>query len=97
MVKQTIVLVPHRPEWGAEFEEMRRDILAACGGLVLDVLHVGSTAIPGIAAKPVIDMMPLIRCYRDGDACAPLLAGQGFEAIIAGSLDLAGPGVGQIT
>jgi GrpB-like predicted nucleotidyltransferase (UPF0157 family) len=52
------VVVPYDPAWRDEFEVERdrlRDVLAPW--LAADVEHVGSTAIPGMAAKPVIDMI----------------------------------------
>ncbi len=79
MAKREIVLVPYRPEWAVGFEEMRRRILTVCGDRVIDVLHIGSTAIPGIVAKPVIDMLPLIRRFEDGRDCVKPLAELGFE------------------
>jgi GrpB-like predicted nucleotidyltransferase (UPF0157 family) len=79
MRKPAIVLVPHDPRWAQAFEEARAAIMGACGEHVLEVLHVGSTAIPGIAAKPVIDMMPLLRRHEDGFACVPAMAALGFE------------------
>jgi GrpB-like predicted nucleotidyltransferase (UPF0157 family) len=79
MPKPPVVLVPHDPRWARAFEEARAAIMVACGECVLDVLHVGSTAIPGIAAKPVIDMMALLRRHEDGFACVPAMAASGFE------------------
>ena len=79
MPKPPIVLMPHAPQWAQAFEEARSAIVAACGAYVLDVLHVGSTAILGIAAKPVIDMMPLLARHEDGFACVPAMAALGFE------------------
>jgi GrpB-like predicted nucleotidyltransferase (UPF0157 family) len=75
MPKPAIVLVPYDPRWAQAFEQARTTIIQACGEHVLDVLHVGSTAIPGIAAKPVIDMMPLLRRHEDGFACVRVMAG----------------------
>jgi GrpB-like predicted nucleotidyltransferase (UPF0157 family) len=71
MPKPRIILMPHDPGWVRAFEEARADIMEACGGRVIDAVHIGSTAIPGIAAKPVIDMLALLRRHRDGVACVP--------------------------
>jgi GrpB-like predicted nucleotidyltransferase (UPF0157 family) len=59
-----IVLVPYDPDWPSQFAAVRDEILSACGGLVIEVHHIGSTSIPGIAAKPIIDMMPAVRRFR---------------------------------
>jgi GrpB protein len=71
MSKSRVVLVPHDPRWAQAFEEGRAAIIVACGKYVLDVVHVGSTAIPGIVAKPVIDMMAFLRRHEDGFALCP--------------------------
>ena len=70
-----IVLAPYDPDWPSQFAAARAEMMAACAGLMLDVHHVGSTAIAGLAAKPVIDMMPVLRRHEDCLACiAPLQA-----------------------
>jgi GrpB-like predicted nucleotidyltransferase (UPF0157 family) len=79
MPKPAIVLMPYDPGWAQAFEQARTAIIRACGEHVLEVLHIGSTAIPGIAAKPVIDMMPLLRRHEDGFACVRAMAALGFE------------------
>jgi GrpB-like predicted nucleotidyltransferase (UPF0157 family) len=69
-----VFLVDYDPSWPVRFEAERQLILAAAGGLVLDVLHVGSTAIPGLPAKPVIDVCALVRSLEDAPACIAALA-----------------------
>ena len=66
MPKPPIVPVPHDPDWARAFEDARAALMAACGGYVLEVHHVGSTAIPGIAARPVTAIMPLLRRHPEG-------------------------------
>ncbi len=53
--------------------------MEACSGYVTYVHHVGSTAIPGIAAKPVIDIMGLLRRHEDGFACVSAMAALGYK------------------
>jgi GrpB-like predicted nucleotidyltransferase (UPF0157 family) len=52
-----IVVVDYQPSWPAMFDSERIRIEAALGRLVLAVEHVGSTAVPGLAAKPIIDLL----------------------------------------
>jgi GrpB-like predicted nucleotidyltransferase (UPF0157 family) len=52
-----IVVVPYDPRWPLLFEEERDLIGAAVGARAVKIEHVGSTAVPGLAAKPVIDIM----------------------------------------
>jgi GrpB-like predicted nucleotidyltransferase (UPF0157 family) len=58
-----IRLVPHDPEWGDIYERAEADIRDALGGIALSIDHVGSTAIPGIDSKPVIDILVLVEAY----------------------------------
>jgi len=51
-----IRLVPYDPEWPARFKRLRATLLAALSGSEVSVEHVGSTAVPGLAAKPILDI-----------------------------------------
>ena len=74
-----IVLAPYDLAWASQFAAARDEILSACGGLVIEVHHIGSTSIPGIAAKPIVDMMPVVRRFEDGAACVGGLRKLGYE------------------
>jgi GrpB-like predicted nucleotidyltransferase (UPF0157 family) len=52
-----IVVVDYDPQWPKMFEEDKRAIQRALGPLVHGIEHVGSTSVPGLAAKPIIDVM----------------------------------------
>lgn len=56
-----IVIVEYRPQWVEEFREIERLIVDALGELALRVDHIGSTAVPGLAAKDVIDVQVTVR------------------------------------
>jgi GrpB-like predicted nucleotidyltransferase (UPF0157 family) len=61
-----IVIVDYDPAWPARFEAERDLMYAACGRDAFTIIeHVGSTAVPGLAAKPIIDMMPGLRSLDD--------------------------------
>ena len=51
-----MMIVPYDPRWPAEFEAERDRIQMALGALALRIDHHGSTAVPGLAAKPIIDI-----------------------------------------
>jgi GrpB-like predicted nucleotidyltransferase (UPF0157 family) len=61
-----ITLVPYNPDWPQHFEAERRRLLATLGALALRVDHVGSTSVPGMPSKPVIDVQITV------DAVVPL-------------------------
>lgn len=60
----TVKLVPHNPEWDELFRTEKAKLLEMMGGLVIDVQHVGSTAIPTISAKPIIDIAVLVKSLK---------------------------------
>lgn len=51
-----IEIVPYQPRWPREFQELARPIRAALGPLALRIDHIGSTSVPGLPAKDIIDM-----------------------------------------
>jgi GrpB-like predicted nucleotidyltransferase (UPF0157 family) len=80
-----IRLVPHDPEWADIYERTAADIRDALGGTALSIDHVGSTAIPGIDSKPVIDILVLVKSYDPEEAYRMPLESLGyvFEIITA--------------
>lgn len=75
------VLEPHRPEWAQEAARISARLLAAAPGLILAVDHIGSTSIPGLAAKDVIDLQVAVRDLEAAAALAPLLTAAGFPQV----------------
>lgn len=67
--KGEVFLVPWTKNWSKEFllEEIR--IENALGDLVIDIHHIGSTAIQGLSAKPIIDIAIEIASFNDGLDC----------------------------
>jgi putative glutamine amidotransferase len=64
--------------WPGIFEREAARIRAALGGLVVRIDHVGSTAVPGLAAKPIIDIQLSLRSLEPREAYVPRLQGIGF-------------------
>ena len=71
-------LSPHSEEWHTIFESERQLILGSIGALVLAVEHIGSTAICGIMAKPIIDICVAVEEFDDGDLCVDALERLGY-------------------
>lgn len=63
---------------GQRFAAHRDRIVAALGELAADVEHVGSTAVPGLAAKPITDVQLVVPDVDDEDAWLPLLEAAGY-------------------
>ena len=76
-----VVIVDYDPTWPARFEAGRSAILDAIGEYAVATEHMGSTAVPGLAAKPIIDIMVLVRDLGDAPACVPRLASLGYDYV----------------
>ncbi|WP_274310041.1 GrpB family protein [Solibacillus daqui] len=57
----------HKREWSLMFEEESKQLKNILGTLVINVFHIGSTAIPNIQAKPVIDILIEVTCLSEVD------------------------------
>lgn len=77
---EPIVVVPYDPDWPRQFERETVSIRAALGELLLEIEHVGSRAVPGLDAKPIIDLIAYVPAFEDGFACVEPLGGLGYEA-----------------
>jgi GrpB-like predicted nucleotidyltransferase (UPF0157 family) len=77
----TIVLAPYDPEWSRMFDEEQDRIQTAIGEWAVAIEHVGSTAIPGIAAKPIIDIGVALRSFEDALYCITPLVEIGYECL----------------
>jgi GrpB-like predicted nucleotidyltransferase (UPF0157 family) len=73
-----IVIVEYDPLWPARFEEEASFIRAALGVKVLQLEHAGSTSVPGLPAKPVIDMVLAVADSADEPSYVPAMEAAGF-------------------
>lgn len=60
-----VVIVPYDPQWETEFEKLKAMIQSYIGEYLEKTEHVGSTSIPGLAAKPIIDLDAVLRDKKD--------------------------------
>jgi GrpB-like predicted nucleotidyltransferase (UPF0157 family) len=74
-----IVVVDYDPQWPFLFEKERAAIIAALGTGFLMIEHIGSTAVPGLAAKPVIDIAVGIQNLGDTPALIPHIEQLGYK------------------
>jgi len=72
-------LIPYIPEWARLFEEEKALLEAAIGDEVLDIQHVGSTSIPGMIAKPILDIGIAVRDYEEARVCIRPVEQLGYE------------------
>jgi GrpB-like predicted nucleotidyltransferase (UPF0157 family) len=73
-----VILAPYNPDWPhmAASQAVRLRVL---GPTLVTVHHIGSTSVPGLAAKPIIDLMPLVTNLVDLDRQRRNVEGLGFE------------------
>ncbi len=80
-LSEPVVIVPYDPSWPARFEALRAELVAALPGLFVEVEHFGSTSVPDLAAKPVIDLLAAVRTLADAERAAPVLASLGYAYV----------------
>ena len=102
-LKRGIVeLVPHNPKWAKLFEQEKQLLVGTFGETIFAIEHIGSTAIPGIPAKPILDMnvgvesLEIARGMKDrfaglGYEHRPFVPGQSLEGLQAQELYVRGP------
>ena len=73
-----VTIVDYNPAWPTLFEEEKARLLSVAGAWMRDVQHVGSTAVPGLAAKPIIDIMIAIYDLADVEKCIAPIESLGY-------------------
>lgn len=71
-------LAPHQAVWSVLFEEEKGRLEKALGSAVLDVQHIGSTSIPGIKAKPILDVGVAVRNFEEAFVLIPKVERLGY-------------------
>lgn len=74
-----VELWPHDPTWAETAARISDELAAALGERLVTVHHIGSTSVPGIVAKPIIDLLPIVRDLAEFDAARPVMEGLGFS------------------
>ena len=78
MTTRNIIVLPYDEKWAQAFENIKLELDAALGDLAISIEHVGSTSVPGLAAKPIIDI-DVVVLRRDMAAAIKALATIGYE------------------
>jgi GrpB-like predicted nucleotidyltransferase (UPF0157 family) len=76
-----IEVVPYNSQWPQIFEAEAKLIKKALGDNCIAIHHIGSTAIPGLSAKPVIDILPVVKSLIDVDKSVEAMEQIGYEAL----------------
>lgn len=81
-VRVRIAVTAPDPEWEVWVLELRATIRAALGDRIVELEHIGSTAVPGLWAKPVIDLDLVVEDSSDEPTYVPALEAAGFALVI---------------
>lgn len=74
-----IEIVPHQPDWLEKFRSERELILGCLSGPPLAIEHVGSTSVPGLPSKPIIDILVLVADLDATRGAIPALEATGYS------------------
>ena len=85
---QHIEIVGYDPSWEEKFNREARLIEEILGGELVAIHHIGSTAVKGLAAKPIIDIMPVVKDVSRADGFNARFEEIGYEAM--GEFGIAG-------
>ena len=77
-VDEPVELVPPDPLWPAQFEEEAARLRAGLHGLEFGLEHIGSTAVPGLAAKPIVDVMVGVSSMVESDPVVERVIALGY-------------------
>lgn len=76
--ERVIEIVEYRPEWVTRFKQERARIEKALGSAARRIEHIGSTAVEGLTAKPIIDVMVTVDDPDDESSYLPPMEGAGY-------------------
>ena len=74
-----IEIVDYDPRWPLLYESEAERIRQACAGVIVAIEHIGSTAVPNLSAKPILDIMPGVAAHADGMRTIEPLTRLGYE------------------
>ncbi len=76
-----VTIRDYEPIWPAMYEAERRRIVEAIRPWLVDIQHAGSTSVPGLAAKPVVDIMASVRSLDDDRHFVPAMQAIGYDYV----------------
>ena len=74
-----VEIVEHDPSWAARFEAERRKLAQIFDGRAISIEHIGSTSVPGLCAKPIVDILVGLRELELSEAEVEAMEGLGYE------------------
>jgi GrpB-like predicted nucleotidyltransferase (UPF0157 family) len=74
-----VELVPHDPRWFERAAQERANLERVAGEHLVHVHHIGSTSIAGIMAKPIVDMLPVVKSAQSLDTIETAIVSLGYD------------------
>jgi GrpB-like predicted nucleotidyltransferase (UPF0157 family) len=71
----------YNPKWASMFAEEAEKLTLIFGNEILDIHHIGSTSVPGLNAKPIIDIMPVVKDINIIDKYNEMMQDIGYEPL----------------
>lgn len=78
--QRDVELVPHNPEWSVQFERESQRLLEGLSFPIINIYHIGSTSIPGIKAKPILDFVLEVNHLEDVIQAVPEFEALGYQS-----------------
>jgi GrpB-like predicted nucleotidyltransferase (UPF0157 family) len=72
-MKRPVIIVEYDSQWPFIYEEEKAKIISVIGHKIKEIEHIGSTAIPGLGGKPIVDMIAGVRDLEEAEECVKLL------------------------
>lgn len=80
-MKSPVTIVPYNPQWPGIYEEEKKRVLRTVGDKVQAIEHIGSTSVPGLGAKDIVDMMVGVKGRQTAEECRILLESIDFTEV----------------
>jgi GrpB-like predicted nucleotidyltransferase (UPF0157 family) len=78
---RAVRIVPYDPQWPNDYDVEQRRIVDAIGDAIVSLDHIGSTAVPGLGGKPIVDIMSGVRNLGDAERCLHRLSEIGYTEV----------------
>ncbi len=76
--KREIHVVPYDPDWPNQYERHRKTISRALGEALIAIHHIGSTSVPGLGAKPIVDILVVVADSSNESSYLPAFEAAGY-------------------
>ena len=76
-----VIVTEYNEQWAVNFKDEAKRLKEIFGGEIVEIHHFGSTSVPGLKAKPIIDIMPLVKDIKKSDSFNHKMMDLGYEPL----------------